>query len=157
MWRYRQTSRSNETGKVFKGNQPLSDDLSGMQPSRGCSPSGRGRRGGWRPYGKGAVCLHWDLTAARRGARVYVQVNVQLVYVCVCGSGTIPLTSSCGVRGSCPLLPFLLQSEWGGGVNRGSRGGGWGCIKFDTAVIGWVSKESGGVKDGLDEEVWVWF
>lgn len=32
---------------------------------------------------------------------------------------------------------------------------GWGCIKFDTAVIGGVSKESGGVKDGLDEEVWV--
>lgn len=68
---------------MFKGNRPLSDNLSGMQPSRGCSPSGRGRRGGWRPYGKGAVCLHWDLTAARRRARVYVQVNVQLVYVAV--------------------------------------------------------------------------
>lgn len=133
MWRYRQTSRSNETGKVFKGNQPLSDDLSGMPPSRGCFPSGRGRRGGWRPYGKGAACLHLDLTAARRGARVYVQVNVQLVYVCVCGGGAIPLTSSCGVRGSCPLLPFLLQSERGERVNRGSLGGAvglhliWNC------------------------------
>lgn len=115
MWRYRQTSRSNETGKVFKGNQPLSNDLRETLFSEGCFPSGRGRRGGWRPYGKGAVCLYWDLTAAERGASVRAQVNVCWC-VCVCvGEGwnySAHILMRC--QGKLPSLTFpLSQSVWG--------------------------------------------
>lgn len=59
--------------------------------------------------------------------------------------GAIPLTSSCGVGGICPLLPSACSQTWGAGGRKpgGHLVVGWRCIKLEAGVIGWVSKESG--------------
>lgn len=61
----------------------------------------------------------------RAGVCVYVLVR----------AGTIPLTSSCGVRGSYPLLPFLSQSVRGETVNRGGCGGDGGGVALNLKLV----------------------
>ncbi len=70
--------RSNETGKLFKGDQQLNNGLREMLFPRPVCPVGVGEAGK-RPYGRGAVCLFWDLTAAE-----VCECVCELMCVCVC-------------------------------------------------------------------------
>lgn len=115
-----------------------------MPFSEACLPSGRGRRVR-RPYGRGDVCLYWDLTAAKRAMCLALRRGEGWSY-------SAHILMRC--QGKLPTLTASLtviacaQRERGWEYSKE----GWGHIKTEASVMGWVDKESSGVEGGWDEE-----